>query len=138
RGHGDSAVASHHADDQIESLLGLRVQRHRHSDRRRGAVSPVPRSVVARGRECGDGVVEPERGAEQLDAATLQTGLGMRCFHRTSLSSDDVLAQARAFFGGRLAPADEGGRRRSYAGALGPITVAARPEGGLYTLVQVT
>ena len=62
----------------------------------------------------------------------------MRYFHRTTLSPDDVLAQAKAFFGARLAPADEGGRRRSYAGALGRITVAARPEGGHYTLVQVT
>src|SRR5947208_2692519 len=51
---------------------------------------------------------------------------------------NDAPAHAKAFFGGRLAPADEGGRRRSYAGALGRITVAARPEGGHYTLVQVT
>src|SRR6266704_3872448 len=138
RGHRDRAVTPHHADDQIESLLGLRVQRDRHSNRRGRAVSRVPRSAVAGARERGDGVVEPERGAEQLDAATLQTGLGMRYFHRTSLSPDDALAQAKVFFGGRLAPADEGARRRSYAGALGRITVAARPEGGHYTLVQVT
>jgi len=62
----------------------------------------------------------------------------MKYFHRTTLSPQDVLAQAKAFFGTRLAPADEGARRRGYAGALGRITIAARPEGGHYTLVQVT
>ena len=62
----------------------------------------------------------------------------MKYFHRTTLSPEDVLAQAKAFFGTRLAPADEAARWRSYAGALGRITVSARPEGGHYTLVQVT
>ena len=61
----------------------------------------------------------------------------MRYFHRTTLSPDDVLAQARAFFGARLAPADEAARRRSYAGALGKVTITARAEGGHYTLVEV-
>src|SRR5207253_3353329 len=62
----------------------------------------------------------------------------MRYFHRTTLSPDDVLASAKAFFGARLAPADEAPRRRMYAGALGKVTVAARAEGGHYTLVEVT
>jgi hypothetical protein len=53
------------------------------------------------------------------------------------MSPDDVLAQARAFFGARLAPADEAPRRRTYAGALGKVTIGARAEGGHYTLVEV-
>ena len=61
----------------------------------------------------------------------------MRYFHRTTLSPDDVLAQAKTFFGPRLTPADESPRRRTWAGALGKVTVAARPEGGHYTLVEV-
>ncbi len=62
----------------------------------------------------------------------------MRYFHRTTLSPDDVLTQAKLFFGGRLAPADEAARRRTYAGPLGRVTVAARAEGGHYTLIEVT
>ncbi len=62
----------------------------------------------------------------------------MRYFHRTSLSPDDVLAQAKAFFGPRLAPADESQRRRTWAGPLGKITVTARAEGGHYTLVEIS
>jgi hypothetical protein len=61
----------------------------------------------------------------------------MRYFHRTSLSPDEVLAQAKAFFGPRLAPADESPRRRAWAGALGKVTVSARAEGGHYTFVEV-
>ncbi len=62
----------------------------------------------------------------------------MRYFHRTSLSPDDVLAQAKAFFGSRLAPADESQRRRTWAGPLGKVTVTARAEGGHYTLVEIS
>lgn len=62
----------------------------------------------------------------------------MRYFHRTSLSPDDVLAQAKVFFGPRLAPADESQRRRTWAGPLGKVTVTARAEGGHYTLVEVS
>ena len=62
----------------------------------------------------------------------------MRYFHRTTLSPDEVLEQAKAFFGTRLAPADEAPRRRTYAGALGKVTITARPEGGHYTLVEVS
>ncbi|HYL21066.1 MAG TPA: hypothetical protein VEU74_04855 [Gemmatimonadales bacterium] len=62
----------------------------------------------------------------------------MRYFHRTTLSPDAVLTSAKAFFGTRLAPADEAPRRRTYAGALGKVTITARAEGGHYTLVEVT
>ncbi|HET7379692.1 MAG TPA: hypothetical protein VFJ24_06600 [Gaiellales bacterium] len=62
----------------------------------------------------------------------------MKYFHRTTLSPDDVLAHAKAFFGTRLAPANEGARERAYAGPLGRVTVAARPEGGHYTLIEIS
>ena len=62
----------------------------------------------------------------------------MRYFHRTTLSPDEVLAQAKAFFGPRLAPAEESPRRRTWAGALGKVTASARAEGGHYTLVEVS
>lgn len=61
----------------------------------------------------------------------------MRYFHRTTLSPEAALTQAKAFFGPRLAPADEAARRRTYAGPLGRVTIAARPEGGHYTFVEV-
>jgi hypothetical protein len=61
----------------------------------------------------------------------------MRYFHRTTLSPDQVLDAARAFFGARLVPAEEAPRRRSYAGTLGKVTIAVRAEGGHYTLVEV-
>ena len=60
----------------------------------------------------------------------------MKYFHRTTLSPDAVLAQARAFFGVRMAPADEAPRRRAYAGALGRVAITARAEGGHYTFVR--
>ena len=61
----------------------------------------------------------------------------MRYFHRTSASPEQVLDAARLFFGGRMAPAEERPRRRGYQGTLGRITIAARPEAGHYTLVEV-
>src|SRR5207245_5174768 len=130
----DSAVAPHHVDHQAESLLGVHLQRDRHSGGCGGALSFLPSAALAGVRKRRDGLVEFERGPEQSDAATLQAGLGVKYFHRTALSPDDVLAQARTFFGARLAPADEGPRRRTYAGALGKVTIGARAEGGHYTL----
>lgn len=62
----------------------------------------------------------------------------MRYFHRTTLSPEEVLAQAKTFFGARLAPADEAARRRAYAGALGKVTISASAEGGHYTRVEVS
>jgi len=61
----------------------------------------------------------------------------MKYFHRTSLGPERVLESAKAFFGSRMAPAEESARRRAYAGALGKVTIAARAEGGHYTLVEV-
>lgn len=61
----------------------------------------------------------------------------MRYFHRTSLEPDRVLGEAARFFGNRLAPVDEAPRRRTYSGPTGRVTIAARPEGGHYTLVEI-
>src|SRR5205823_9320467 len=113
------------------------LQRDRHPHRCRGAVPLGARAALTRVRERGDGVVELECGLEQPDAAALPAEVGMRYFHRTTLSPDEVLAQAKAFFGARLAPADEAARRRTYAGGLGQVTITARVEGGHYTLVGV-
>ena len=62
----------------------------------------------------------------------------MKYFHRTSATPEQVLAAAKAFFGGRLTPAEESPRRRVYHGTLGRITISARPEGGHYTFVEVS
>jgi len=62
----------------------------------------------------------------------------VRYFHRTTLPPDEVLVAARGFFGAHMVPAEEGPRRRVYAGTLGKLTVTARAEGGHYTLVEVT
>jgi hypothetical protein len=61
----------------------------------------------------------------------------MRYFHRTTVSPDQVLDAARAFFGARMVPAEEAPRRRTYAGSLGKVTITARAEGGHYTLVEL-
>lgn len=62
----------------------------------------------------------------------------MRYFHRTTISPEQALDAARAFFGARMVPAEEAPRRRAYAGSLGRVTVTARAEGGHYTLVEVS
>jgi len=61
----------------------------------------------------------------------------MKYFHRTSVSPDEVIARAAAYFGARLQPTEEGARRRVWSGTLGAVSVAAQPEGGHYTLVTV-
>ena len=61
----------------------------------------------------------------------------MKYFHRTSVSPDVVIQQATGFFSTRLAPVEEGARRRRFAGAIGQLGVTAQAEGGHYTLVTV-
>jgi hypothetical protein len=62
----------------------------------------------------------------------------MRYFHRTTLSPEQVLTAAQAYFGGRLTPSEESPRRRVFSGALGKVSISARAEGGHYTFVDVT
>jgi hypothetical protein len=61
----------------------------------------------------------------------------MKYFHRTHISPDDVIEQAARYFGARLSPTEEQPRRRSWAGAIGTLTVKVAPEGGHYTHVTV-
>ncbi len=61
----------------------------------------------------------------------------MKYFHRTQLTPDEAVASTAQFFGARLGPTEEGPRRRSFAGAIGTVTVSVHAEGGHYTLVIV-
>ncbi|HET7025187.1 MAG TPA: hypothetical protein VFI39_08300 [Gemmatimonadales bacterium] len=61
----------------------------------------------------------------------------MKYFHRTSISPSEVMARATTFFGARLTPAEEGERRRRFAGTLGHIGVGVEAEGGHYTRITV-
>jgi len=61
----------------------------------------------------------------------------VKYFHRTHLSSGDVLGGSASYFGRSLAQVEEQPRRRQFAGAIGRITVTAQAEGGHYTLVTV-
>ena len=61
----------------------------------------------------------------------------MRHFFRTHLGPDEVLAEADAFFPAlALTVGGSAARERTYSGALGTVTIRARPEGGHYTFVQ--
>lgn len=61
----------------------------------------------------------------------------MKYFHRTSLSPDDAIAAASAYFGARMGPTHEGRRARRYSSALGQVAISAMAEGGHYTLIEV-
>ncbi len=61
----------------------------------------------------------------------------MKYFHRTHVAPAAVLQQAAAWFGSRLAPLEEGGRRLRFGGPIGQVAVTAVAEGGHYTLVTV-
>jgi hypothetical protein len=61
----------------------------------------------------------------------------MQYFHRTSLAPDAAIQAAAAYFGARMAPAEETPRRLRFSGALGSIRISALPEGGHYTLVTI-
>lgn len=61
----------------------------------------------------------------------------MRHFHRTHLVPADVIAAADRFFPTlALTPTASGPRSRTFTGALGTLTLTARPEGGHYTFVE--
>lgn len=61
----------------------------------------------------------------------------MKYFHRTHLAPDEAVRLAADFFGGRLSPVEEGGRRRRWSSPLGQLGVTVQAEGGHYTLVTV-
>jgi hypothetical protein len=62
----------------------------------------------------------------------------MRHFHRTSLTPDQVLEAADQHFGAlALTRGGADARSRSFAGALGTMTLTVKMEGGHYTVVEV-
>jgi hypothetical protein len=61
----------------------------------------------------------------------------MKYFHRSHASPADVLRLASEFFGSRLTPVAEAARSRSFAGAIGRVSVTVEAEGGHYTRVTV-
>jgi hypothetical protein len=62
----------------------------------------------------------------------------MRHFFRTHLTPAAVIQTADTFFPTlELSPSGSAARSRTFAGALGTLTVTARPEGGHYTFVDV-
>jgi hypothetical protein len=62
----------------------------------------------------------------------------MRHFFRTHLTPAAVIQAADAFFPTlELKSSATGPRLRTFAGALGTLTLSAKPEGGHYTFVEV-
>lgn len=62
----------------------------------------------------------------------------MRLFHRTTLTPDAVLATADSFFAALgLSKSATDKRTRTFAGALGNMSISVRMEGGHYTLIDV-
>jgi hypothetical protein len=62
----------------------------------------------------------------------------MRHFYRSHLPPADVLATADVFFPTiGLTQNTTAPRTRSYSGPLGGLKVAAKPEGGHYTFVEI-
>ena len=61
----------------------------------------------------------------------------MKYFHRTSVSSDQVMDAARRFFRPSLKTVEEQSRRIGFAGTIGRLGVTVQAEGGHYTLVTV-
>jgi hypothetical protein len=61
----------------------------------------------------------------------------MRYFHRTSVSPDDVLAEADRYFGDRLRTLERDQRSRTYQGTIGTVTLTVEAEGGHYTLITL-
>jgi hypothetical protein len=62
----------------------------------------------------------------------------MRHFFRTHLTPAAVIEAADEFFPTlELSSSAPGARLRTFGGALGNLTLTARPEGGHYTFVEV-
>jgi hypothetical protein len=61
----------------------------------------------------------------------------MQHFHRTHLSSDEVLALAEQYFPTLgLTPGPKTPRTRTFSGELGTVSISAKPEGGHYTFIE--
>ena len=62
----------------------------------------------------------------------------MRYFHRTSLPLHDVLTEADAYFGSRMAAGASEHRSRSWKSGIGQVTLQVEAEGGHYTRITVS
>jgi len=61
----------------------------------------------------------------------------MQHFHRTHLTSDEVLVLAEGYFPTLgLAAGAKTPRTRTFSGDLGTVTISAKPEGGHYTFIE--
>jgi len=61
----------------------------------------------------------------------------MQHYHRTHLTTDEVLDLADRFFPAlALTAGAKTPRTRTYSGALGTVTISARPEGGHYMFIE--
>ena len=79
---------------------------------------------------------KPARTRRRHDPASNPT---MRHFFRTHLTPAAVMQAADAFFPAIQLPATSSqARSRTFGGALGTMTLSARPEGGHYTFVEVS
>lgn len=61
----------------------------------------------------------------------------MQYFHRTSLSPDEVMAEADRFFEQHLPSVTTEARVRKFKGAIGEISMKVEAEGGHYTLITI-
>ena len=61
----------------------------------------------------------------------------MRFYHRTSLTPDDVLAEADRYFDSIGTLSDSGTRSRNFSGSVGNFSLTVRPEGGHYTRITL-
>ena len=73
RGHGDRPVAGNHSHHPAEPLLGLYLQRHRDSGRRRGVLSPVRLASLADPGQCRDELLQRVGREQQPSPAPIQT-----------------------------------------------------------------
>ena len=62
----------------------------------------------------------------------------MRHYHRTHIAPAEVMTLADGFFARLdLTTAQSADRARTFTGALGTMSITARPEGGHYTFIEV-
>jgi hypothetical protein len=67
----------------------------------------------------------------------LDHSAGMQHFFRTQLPPEVTMTEADAFFPTiGMTLSGKASRERTFAGALGSVTLRVRPEGGHYTFVQ--
>lgn len=112
RGRGDRPVTADHADHEAESLLGVHLQRRRHSGGGRRALSPVRRPAESDPGERGDGVQFGECSDQQSAAGTGAAGVaGNRQEEGDVSDTSGVQTVAACACGCGTGTAEEGGRK---------------------------